>query len=430
MNYKRLLGTASAALMIVMVTLALAPGSWAQSKYKTLYKFKSVADGYFPWADVIFDQAGNLYGTTNAGGDLKHCNGAGCGVVFKLTPNANGSWTKKTLYDFKGIPDGAAPQAALIFDKVGNLYGTTPGGGRNGGRCRENDGCGTVFQLVPKADGSWEEKILHRFTGPPDGAYPSGSLIFDAAGNLYGVTYAGGNGDYCRLGCGTAFELTPNVDGSWSESVIYNFNEENLSGGPGGGLTFDATGNLYGATGFGGANGYGSIFQLSPAGDGSWTENTIYSFGYYDRGPNGGLVFDTAGNLYGTTEGIGGSNSGTVFELTPDSDGSWTEGVLHEFTGGSDGGFPMGGVIVDAMGNVYGTASLFGDLSCGCGTVFKLTPTSGNDWKFTVLHTFLGHPGREPWASLVFDAAGNVYGTTVGTHAYEAPFGSVFEITP
>jgi len=259
MNYKKFLGATSAALLIVIAIaiLVLTPGAWAVSKYKTLYKFTGGKDGGAPHGDLIFDKAGNLYGTTFGGGAY------GYGTVFKL--NATG--TETVLYSFTGGTDGRGPRAGLIFDQAGNLYGTAGS---------------VVFKLAPNPDGSWSESVLHSFSGT-DGAGPYASLIFDQAGNLYGTTGWGG-----ANGLGTVFELTPNSDGSWTESVLYSFCSLTPMCGDGerpfAGLILDQAGNLYGTTFAGGTRGHcsgrrcGVVFKLASNPDGSWSESVLHSF--------------------------------------------------------------------------------------------------------------------------------------------------------
>jgi uncharacterized repeat protein (TIGR03803 family) len=431
-NRKRLSTLGAVMLVVIMVMPVLTPSAWAQSKYKTLYKFSGGKDGKLPQASLIFDQAGNLYGTTLFGGAHS------VGTVFELTPKAGGSWTEKVLLNFN-IKNGALPYGGLIFDASGNLYGTTDIGGAHNG--------GTVFKLAPNADGSWKESVLHSFcslTNCGDGENPVASLIFDKAGNLYGTTSAGGT---CVFGvpvCGVVFKLAPNADGSWRESVLYNFCPlTNCDDGriPFAGLIFDQAGNLYGTTDIGGAHDGGTVFQLVPNADGSWRESVLYSFCSRTNcgdgaGPLASLIFDRAGNLYGTTASDGAHGGGTVFKLAPNADGSWRESMLHSFcspTICSDGANPFASLIFDQTGNLYGTAAFGGDLSrCnsgpGCGVVFKLVPNSNGGWKETVLHTFFDHPGAFPLASVIFDPAGNLYGTTQGDA--RTTFGSVFEITP
>ena len=421
-----------------MTTLVSVPTVSAQSKYKTLYKFPSNhKGGYQPEGRVIFDRAGNLYGTTAAGGKvIPHCY-QGCGTVFKLTPQSNGGWIKEVLYKFTGGQDGASPGHDLIFDTAGNLYGIANFGG-NVQQCG-GYGCGVVFKLSPKADGTWTESVLHTFSDGQDGGNPSSGVIFDQNGNLYGTTEDGINLSQCGgYGCGGVFKLTPQADGSWRESAVYNFTGGADGGTSLAGLIFDQAGNLYGTTIHGG-NCCGVVFELSPQADGSWTESVVYSFGGGLDGdiPSGSVIFDQVGNLYGTTiyGGLGGQNAGLVFELSPNRDATWTENVLYDFKGAADGANPFAGVVFDKAGNLFGTTQLGGNfkqcVSYGCGVVFKLSPNSKGGWTYTVVHSFYDHPGAQPVSSLTFDPAGNLYGTDAGwTSNNNNTFGSVFEITP
>src|ERR1039458_9150522 len=360
-----------AVLAIIAATLFVT-STWATAQEKVLHNFNpNGTDGLQPYAGLIFDAAGNLYGTTGFGGTYRR------GPVFELTPAGGGSWTETVLYSFGNGTDGVTPYAGLIFDAVGNLYGTTFFGGtyRNG----------TVFELTPAAGGGWTEKVLHNFndngTGA-DGANPYAGLVFDGAGNLYGTTQSGGT----NSGWGTVFELTPTAGGSWTEKVLYNFcSQANCTdgGSPEGGLIFDAAGNLYGTTVEGGTGGsWGAVFELTPAAGGGWTEQVLLTFDGTDgQYPYGGLIFDAAGNLYGTASYGGTYDYGTVFELMPSRGGGWTETVLHNFNdNGTDGYWPFAGLTFDAVGNLYGTTYGGGVYtSCtngsflGCGTVFELT---------------------------------------------------------
>jgi uncharacterized repeat protein (TIGR03803 family) len=375
--------------------------------------------------------AGNLFGTTQAGGNGA-CPGGGCGTVFELTPTRGGGWTEKVLHSFNG-KDGYLPWGGLTFDAAGNLYGTTA----NGGNACTNGSCGVVFELTPKADGSWTEKILHKFNGH-DGWSPQANLIFDTAGNLYGTTYLGGIGD------GTVFELTPEADGRWTEKVLHRFN--NTEGRPDGAnpsasLVFDGAGNLYGTTAMGGS-GYcndpcGTVFELIRKTGGGWTEKVPHNF--TDNGKDGfnpwaGLTLDASGNLYGTTA-YGGTGPcmygcGTVFELTPGADGGWTEKVVHNFN--ANGNYPYDSVIFDASGNLYGTTGYGGNDACGygCGAVFELTPKAGGGWTAKILHSFnyQRKDGYFPQGGLIFGTGGNLYGTTTWGGAHSS--GTVFEVTP
>ena len=399
MTYKKFLGAASVALMIVIIlTLMLAPVAWAASKFKVLYRFHK-ANGFDTLAGLIFDAAGNLYGTTEGGG------ASGGGTVFKLAPNQDGSWTESVLHSFNGS-DGSGPFAGLIFDAAGNLYGTT----YYGGAFRY----GNVFKLAPNQDGSWTESVLHSFNGS-DGSGPEAGLIFDAAGNLYGTTVGGGASGY-----GTVFKLAPNQDGNWTESVLHSFNGSDGAN-PLASLIFDAAGNLYGTT-YGGASGYGTVFKLAPNQDGSWTESVLHSFNGSDGSdPEAGLIFDAAGNLYGTTEHGGASDDGTVFKLAPNQNGSWTESVLHRFlaTGAA-------GLIFDAAGNLYGTASSGGPANGG--VAFKLSPNQDGSWAYRSVHVFQGNPALYPHGGLVLGSAGTLYGTTYSCTVVCR--GVVYQITP
>jgi|HubBroStandDraft_2_1064218.scaffolds.fasta_scaffold24438_1 uncharacterized repeat protein (TIGR03803 family) len=445
------IGNLKAVLLIVFIA-TLAPGAWAQHNYKSLYAFTGGADGSSPWAGLILDQAGNLYGTTPTGGSSDFPGG----TVFKLTPNSDGSWTESVLYNFCSLTnctDGAQPFGGLTFDQSGNLYGTAGSGG-SGAFCSRQGGCGVVFKLTPHSDGSWTESVLSSFcsrTNCTDGVFPIGTLIFDQAGNLYDMTVGGGivAGPCGSGGCGVVFELMPHSDGSWTESVLHSFcSFTNCSDGfePQSGVTFDAKGNLYGTAGAGGRSlscnvpyGCGVVFKLTPSANGHWTDQVLHRFAGKDGDfPTGHVVFDPAGNLYSTTE-LGGDLSkcngfggcGAVFQLTLSAHGSWKEQVLYRFTGAKDGRQPHAGLIFDPAGNLYGTAGIGGKLSCGlgagCGVVFKLAPNSKGGWKETVLQYFANHPGAQPLGDLIFDAAGNLYGTTNGISPTN---GSVFEITP
>jgi uncharacterized repeat protein (TIGR03803 family) len=429
----RILGATLPIIVILIMSSA-----WAASKYKTLHKFTGGADGELPNAALILDQAGNLYGITSYGGAASIYGG----TVFKLTPNTHGGWTKSVLYNFCSVTncaDGQNPYGSVTFDQAGNLYGTTVFGGNSAG--------GTIFKLAPNADGTWTESVLYSFcslTNCGDGEYPFAGLIYDQTGNLYGMTTEGG----ASPTAGTIFNLAPNADGTWTESVLYSFcSLTNCGDGfdPQPGLVFDAKGNLYGTTTSGGnsscgGNGCGVVFKLTPKTGGIWREKVLHRFtgGKDGSDPHSVLLFDQAGNLYGTAQ-LGGNLSqcrghgcGVVFKLTQNADGSWKEKVLHTFTGGKDGGQPFAGLIFDQAENLYGTTTSGGNLSyCGgggCGVVFKLAPNSKGGWNEILLHNFADHPGDIPFAGLVFDLAGNLYGTTNGDQV--ATFGSVFEITP
>ena len=394
------------AIIIVLVTLVTATPAIAQDE-KVLHSFnRNGEDGFSPQGSLIFDAAGNLYGTTTGGGEYL------AGTVFELTPQASGGWTEKLLHTFNGR-DGANPQAALIFDAAGNLYGTTQWGGAYGN--------GTVFELKQNPEGSWTEKVLHNCTAfGAGGGQPTGGLIFDAKGNLYGTMRWGGPYRYF----GTVFELSPTASGHWTEKVLHTFDGSTGDAyNPFAGLIFDAKGNLYGTTLAGGAE-FGTVFELTPTASGVWTETIVHDFNGSDGfAPEGDLIFDAAGNLYGTTAQGGFFKDGVVFELTPSGGGKWAVSVLHHFYG-VDGARPEGSLVFDAAGNLYGTTQVGG--TDGFGTVFELNPTAGfwtEEWS-----SFTGADGAYAFGGLIFDAEGNLYGTTQLGGAYS--YGTVFEIKP
>jgi uncharacterized repeat protein (TIGR03803 family) len=379
------------------------------------------------------DEAGDLYGTT-AGAGGRHDN-PGYGVVFELAPNPSGHWTYAGLRYFcqQNCVAGAGPLAGLIMDQAGNLYGTTFAGGANNR--------GVVFEFTPSFSGGWTETVLYSFclrSGCPDGSGPAfGSLIIDKVGNLYGTTFYGG-----AHGAGVAFQLTPKHSGPWIETVLYSFcSQKGCSDGAGPeAVLMDEAGNLYGTTGQGGNTasglckdsnppGCGVAFELSPNRSGGWTETVLHTFCSESNrldgdGPISGLIMDEAGNLYGTTVGGGNGNNicdvsstcGLVFELTPNRSDGWSETVLYYFCSQSkcsDGANPDAGLLMDGAGNLYGATDSGANYS---GVVYALTPGRNDVWKETVLHDFCSQTGCAdgylPFAGLIMDKTGNLYGTT------------------
>src|ERR1017187_8419615 len=386
-----------------------------------LYSFTGGADGGYPYSGLVGDSAGNLYGTTYAGGPgggLNFfgycCSSAGYGVVYKV--DAAGQET--VLYTFPPPHDGASPTAGVVRDSAGNLYGTTGAGGAQN--------AGVVYKL----DGAGQETVLYSFTGGADGGYPHAGVIRDSAGNLYGTATFGGT-----TGAGVVYE----VNAAGLETVLYSFTGGANGGNPyGAGVVRDSAGNLYGTTTFGpGTYGPGVVFKVDP----SSQETVLYTFcslagcpdGLY---PGAGVILDSAGNLYGTTEDGGdtsgcgdGNGCGVVFKLDP----SGQETALYSFTGGADGsqqyyGYFSAGLIRDPAGNLYGTTFQGGEGVCfnfGCGVVFKVGP-SGQE---KVLYTFKGGAdGGNPYAGVIGAPAGNLYGTTYGGGKNNA--GVVFRLTP
>jgi uncharacterized repeat protein (TIGR03803 family) len=383
------------------------------AKFKVLHTFTGGSDGVGPNGPLALDTAGNLYGVTVLGGSGTQCSG-GCGIVFELLPSGT-KWKERILYNFSGFASSYVdPAGSLVFDKKGNVYGTTGQGGDP--TCR----CGEVYELTRATN--WTQTVLHTFLGgSSDGAYPSFGVIEDRAGNLYGVTQTGGlnSGNY-----GTVFGLTPNSDGTWTENIIYEFTGSRDGSDPYGNLALDTAGNLYGATSGGGVYGLGTVFKLTPT-NGAWTETTLYAFTGGENGySSGGIVLDSAGNLYGTTTSGGSDAVGNVFKLTP-ANGYWNFSTVHSFTGGRDGGYPEGRLTLDQAGNIYGTTALGGTYQYG--TVFRLTLAQGV-WKETVLHNFAnGADGQGPYGGLTLDSSGNLYGVASGGINNQ---GLVFEITP
>jgi len=369
----------SSRLVLIAIAVVLLSGSVFASNASVLHSFNGNGDGSYPVAGMVADRSGNLYGTTRYGG----ANGEG--IVFELS-KSNEAWNETILYSFAGGNDGASPAAAVILDTSGNIYGTTRLGGPNN--------AGTVFELQ-LVNGSWKESLLWAFTGGNDGGAPQAALTL-VENALIGTTPEGGT-----HGNGTVFGLQQ-VNGKWQEQVLYSFMGGNNDGEyPYSQLVLDRAGIIYGTTESGGPNSAGSVFELSRSG-GTWTETTLHFFTGNQDGsnPNAGVIFDKAGNLYGMTQSGGKYSSGTIFELTP-SNGSWTESILYNFTGGKDGGFPAAGVVIDRNGNLFGTAFNGGTL--GYGTVFQLTPSAGA-WTQTVLYSFTGgNDGALPQSNLLLD---------------------------
>lgn len=405
------------ALALACMMLAQTALAQAASKERVLYNFQR-PDGLGPSASLIFDSAGNLYGTTYEGGAYRLY-----GTAFQLTPGSGGSRSESVLHSFSDSPDAAYPEASLLMDASGNLYGTSLSGGD--GQCI--GGCGAIFELSYGADGNRSESVIHSFNGT-DGWAPTGNLIMDSTGTLYGTTSFGG-----AHMAGTVFQLAQGPNGTWSETVLYDFQRNGRDGvGPCSGLIFDRAGNLYGTTYNGGPYGKGTVFELKPRSNGKWTEVVLHSFDGHDGAYLlAGLTLDSAGNLYGVCPNHGPHWRGTVFELTHGRDDRWTESILYDFPTFSSGAGPVGDLIWDATGSLYGATARGGDAKpCqgGCGTVFKLSPSGNGAWTETVLYRFNGQDGNLPQAGLIWDATGNLYGTTYYGGTYDS--GVAFELTP
>jgi uncharacterized repeat protein (TIGR03803 family) len=407
-SVRRTVFTLALVCALVIVTVL----STQAQTFTVIHNFTGGPDGGTPGVGLNIDSSGVLYGTTSSGG-VPGCFGSGCGVVFKLSPEGS-AWVFSPLYAFTGGNDGGIPLARVVRGPNGTLYGTTGLGGANN--------TGVVFNLLPPAHvtggvfNPWTETVLYQFGGVSDGNYPGGDLLFDTSGNIYGTTQSGGYECEDTVYCGVVYELTPH-GGGWSESILYEFTNGNVAI-PLAGVVSDQVGNLYGTT----YNGSGAVFELMRSGSG-WTEQTLHFFGAPGDGyaPAEGVIFDPSGHLYGTTQGGGANGVGTVFEMLHIG-GGWTDRVLYSLTGN---GAP-GALLRDASGNLYSTA-------CGggihnSGSVFMLTP-SGGAWTETDLYDFTGgDDGSCPVGNVVLDARGNIYGTTEAGGSHHQ--GVVFEITP
>jgi len=388
----------------------------AHAGEKVIFQFNA-NQGFNPNTGLISDNAGNFYGTANGGI-------GNCSNVYELSPGSNGTYTETVLYTFQNcLPTGLYPAGALTMDKAGNLYGAESS--------NFDDGTGQIYELAKGTNGVWTYSVIHTF-GSNEGS-PFGDLTWDAAGNLYGATLA----PFTTFN-GEVFKLSPQPSGSWKEGALYKFPAPNGVGSPSGGVVFDSQGNLYGATFFGysgfGSNTRGGVYELSPQSGGQWNLTLLYNFttASTSQFPNSRLTSDSSGNLYGTTQG-GTSFYGTVFEVSPGSAGTWTEKTLHRFnSGNNDGGSTIGNLVFDASGNLYGVTSNGGS-GCNanlCGVVYKLTPQSGGGYKESIAHPFeSASDGSNPYSGLFLDNSGNLYGTTYhGGSRYG--YGTVYEITP
>jgi len=411
---------------LAVATLVLGVGcaglAQAAAKLQVIMAFGG-GRGIYPVAAPVADGAGNLYVTSDDGGAYDY------GAVVELSPPAPGqkAWSRTVIHAFE-FADGAFPDASLIVDGAGNLYGVTGGGGVNGD--------GVAFELSPPAapKRAWTETVLHDFggLGGTDGQDPSSALTPNGAGGFYGVASAGG-----AHGDGVVYELSPPPEGrkTWIETVLYSFAGADGQA-PQWALVADGRGDLYGTTSQGGANRVGVAYQLSPPspGQSAWTQTVLHSFdGTFGAGPSSGLITDGAGNLYGTTFG-GAEQDGQAYELSPPTQGEtrWTRTVLRAFDehlkDPQKGKYPLGGLIADAGGNLYGVTYQGGVYDYG--VVFELSPSEagGKPWKETILHAFDGKHGRNPEAGLIVDGAGGFYGTTRFGGRYDG--GVVFKLAP
>ena len=454
---------------LALAPLALAPLAFATLAFATLataaptsdnhsnlWNFTAGIDGASARGDLLVDSVGNLYGTTSTGGAFNN------GGVFEATTARPGAATLTPLYSFSGATDGAVPSAGLIMDSQGALYGTASLDGPGQ--------FGTVFELTPPTPGGvWTETTLFGFPGGAQGATPVGSLVFDQAGALYGTTQWGGANNF-----GTIFKLTPPAGGTgaWTETILWNFTGGADGGNPVAGLVFDSTGALYGTAKTGGANNAGTVFQLSPGANNSWTQATLWAFtgGADCATPTGTLLQDGAGGFYGSAEyggpinadcdqarypyygetnqassyaanaayiTPGGNGCGVIFDLRPAANGAtpWTQTVIWTFDAGLDGANPVAGLLAGPNGTLFTLSTEYGNTFWG--TEILLTPpSSGTAWSATQLASFDGKgEGFYPHGTPVFGPLGLLYGTTtVGgkywTHITNYGYGTIFYSTP
>jgi uncharacterized repeat protein (TIGR03803 family) len=396
-----MLPTGILVLAFILGLGAFAPLRVQAQTFSVIYNFTGKnTDGGYPLAGFVIDSAGNLYGTVSQGGASWN------GAVIKVTQSGQES----LLYSFTGGTDGSTPEASLLMDSQGNLYGTTYAGGANG--------LGTVF----KVSSSGQETLLYSFAGgTADGANPQASLVMDNRGNFYGTTTVGG-----AYGAGTVFELSKNG----KESVLYSFAGGTADGAnPIAGVTLGAGETLYGTTSAGGTDTYGTVFQLTPivaTTSKHWKENILHNFTHQGDGdvPYAGLIFDKAGNLYGAATGGGANSGGTIFELTP-SAGGWNFNVLYSLPGWDISGV-FQNLFLDSSGNIWGTTHCDGTYQAG--TVYELTNSAGT-WNYNSMYVFTGNnDGLFSYSNLVFDSHGNLYGTAKLGGEYNN--GVVFKITP
>jgi uncharacterized repeat protein (TIGR03803 family) len=353
--------------------LSQVDGTWQET---TVYNFPGGTCLGDPLTAPVFDQAGNVYGAAGTGGAFN------LGAVYKLSPTSSGGFQESILYSFTGLHDGNYADGNLVFDSAGNLYGSDAGGGNvTTQSCQNTSGCGVIYELSPMANGEWKFNLLHTFLGGADGVGPAG-LVFGPDGTLYGSAAGAWGGWESPNSPGLIFKLTPTTSGPWKDTIVHPF-DGGIGGGLPSTPIFDSAGNIYSSGADGGItsncwSGYGPIgcgvvLKLEPATSGPWKETVLYAFVGTSDGsqPDSGLVFAN-GNLYGTTWGGGTSNGGVVFGLSPEPNGEWKESAAHRFTG-TDGWIPVvAKLAVDANGNLYGTTYSGGPSNWG--VVFEITP--------------------------------------------------------
>ena len=399
--------------LVVWVAFFLTGTVIGHAQESILYSFGGVGCSAQPDSAPVFDAKGNLYGACQ--------DSSSGGYVYELSPNGAGGWSEQTIFSFgtgSGAAAGSGPNGLIFDTSKTNLYGTTSAGGSNG--------AGVVYKLSPKTGGGWTQTVLYSFgtNGANDGNEPLGTLVFDTSGNLYGTTFGGG----ANFDSGTIFELSPSSGGVWTETVIHSFSFIDSNGSnPRNGLLIDASGNLYGTTS---ANtGGGTAFELSPAGGGTWTLETL---ALLSTNAVGNQIFDSYGNIYGVCKG-NFESYGFVYELSPGAGGVWTPLLLYSFgQSGTDGTAPAAGVVLGPKGVLFGTTVTGGLYNgivspAGFGTIYELIP--GSPWTEKLLYSFDdddNNDGYSPNTDLALDSSGNIYGGSLGGVNAD---GAVFELT-
>ena len=406
--------------------IALSSAAFA-GKETVLYTFHGfpARDGANPLAVPVMDDKGDLYGTASAGG------GSGCGMVYKLHRRQDETWKETSLYSFSCGNDGDGPWGGVVFDKAGNLYGNTVLGGA--GACLY--GCGVVYKLTPAKQGDWTETVLYSFPAPPQGSEyggPYAGLTFDGNGKLYGTTVlddACGDSNY-----GSVFRLK-RVNEIWKEHDIRRFCGTDGADPSRGPLVLDAAGNLYGTTTFGGADGDGVVFEMSPLGGDKWAFNKLHEFTNAEGGIlAGGVTIDASGDLYGAEYAGGSAGHGAIYELSP-SGGAWNESILHVFNA-AEGENPFASPVFDVGGNLFGTTQAGGSTQycINCGVIYELVSQGSGQWSESIVYSFGSQPGiadgSDPVAGLMRAPDGNFYGTAAEGGDSSCNCGVVFQFTP
>jgi uncharacterized repeat protein (TIGR03803 family) len=399
------------ALALSIAILSMTIGTCAAATERVIYNFSKTASG--GGVHLVYHD-GKFYGAAGTGGSST-CSGD-CGSIFELAPKVGGGWNYRLLYAFSSFANGYGPEGTVVFDASGNLYAAIYGGTSNG--------YGGVIKLTPTATGPWTETTIYSFiAGSGDGWRPNSGLTQDAAGNLYGVTINGGT----NQGSGTVYKLSPNSNGTWSESLLYSFYPRPDGQYPSGEVTFDAAGNLYGTTVYGGSSDLGTVYEISPGSGGAWTETKLYSFdGTYGETPEGAVSLDADDNVYGDTYAGGYYGQGAVYELVAGS--TWTPSLLHSFEGFSDGAYPVSGYLTGGVPGTYYGTTFVGGVHNG-GIVFQMKLQTNGKWAEEIVYSFeTTDDAYSPVSGVTIGPSNALFGSTGygGTNNT----GAIYEITP